>query len=74
MRKLCALTVILLGTVLLTPQVGFSSDEDCPLPTAGSCVEVDIYQENCGGSIRVCTVYQCSGGLQTCCTECEGPR
>ncbi|HEX6901817.1 MAG TPA: hypothetical protein VF789_19005 [Thermoanaerobaculia bacterium] len=77
MRKLFALTVILLGTVLLTPRVGLSSDEECPTPTAGSCVEVDSYVEICSGGLgaRICTVYNCSNGAShTCCTECEGPN
>jgi hypothetical protein len=76
MRKLFALTVILLGTTLLTPQPGLPSEEDCPPPTAGSCVEVDSYVEICSGGLgaRICTAYQCSGGTQTCCTECEGPN
>jgi len=78
MRKLFALTVILLGTILLAPQVGLSNDEECPPPTAGSCVEVDSYVEFCSGGLgaRICTVYKCSNGgaSYTCCTECEGPN
>jgi hypothetical protein len=73
MRKVLALTIILLGTALLTPQVGLPTDEDCPL---ANCAYVDDYVEICSGGMgaRICTVYQCSGGTQTCCTECEGPN
>lgn len=76
MRKLFALTVVLLGTALFVAQPQSASGWVCP-PSSLTCVEVDSYVEICTGGLgaRICTVYKCSNGASyTCCTECEGPN
>lgn len=75
MRKLFALTVVLLGTALFAVQPQPASGWGVCPPSQLTCVEVDSYVETCPGGARICTVYRCSSGASyTCCTICEGPN